>query len=81
MTILRESPWYQEILQEGEKQGEKAEAIALISRQLKKRFGEVSETIKPRLNTLSVEQLELLGESLFDFESFEDAISWLNNLN
>jgi hypothetical protein len=40
-----------------------------------------SETIKPRLQTLSIEQLELFGESLFDFESFEDAITWLNNLN
>ena len=59
----------------------KTEAIALISRQLKKRFGEDSETIKPRLNTLSVEQLELFGESLFDFSCFEDAIDWLNNLN
>ncbi|MGI0481006.1 DUF4351 domain-containing protein [Geminocystis sp. CENA526] len=66
----------------------KNEAIALIYRLLKKRFGEDSETIKPRLNTLSVEQLELFGESLFDFNTFEDAcaqrafgIDWLNNLN
>jgi predicted transposase YdaD len=87
--ILQESVTYQRILNEGvtkgvklgEKKGEKSEAIALISRLLKKRFGEVSETIKPRLQTLSIEQLELFGESLFDFESFEDAIAWLNNLN
>jgi hypothetical protein len=56
-------------------------AIALISRLLKKRFGDISEMIKPRLNTLSFKQLELFGESLFDFNSFEDAIAWLNNLN
>jgi predicted transposase YdaD len=83
--ILQESVTYQRILNEGVTKGfglgEKSEAIALISRQLKKRFGEVSETIKPRLQTLSIEQLELFGESLFDFESFEDAIAWLNNLN
>jgi predicted transposase YdaD len=75
--ILKESVTYQRILNDGGKQ----EAIALISRLLKKRFGEVSETIKPRLQTLSIEQLELFGESLFDFESFEDAITWFNNLN
>jgi len=39
---------------------------------LNNRQGEESETIKPRLNTLSVEQLELFGESLFDFNCFED---------
>jgi len=83
--ILKESVTYQRILNEGVTKGvglgKKDEAIALISRPLKKRFGEDSETIKPRLYTLSVEQLELFGESLFDFNSFEDAIEWLNNIN
>jgi predicted transposase YdaD len=74
MTILRESPWYQEILQEGEKQGEqrglqqglqqgeKAEAITLISRQLKKRFGSLEEPVQERIRHLSVPQLEELVE-------------------
>ncbi len=79
--ILKESVTYQRILSDGVNKGLKSEAIALISRLLKKRFGEDSEIIKPRLNTLSVEQLELFGESLFDFSGFEDAIDWLNNLN
>jgi predicted transposase YdaD len=89
MTVLRESPWYQTILQEGLAQGEqkglqqggKREALVLISRQLKKRFGEESETLKPQIETLSIEQLESLGESLFDFQSLDDAIAWLNELN
>ncbi|MGI0481014.1 DUF4351 domain-containing protein [Geminocystis sp. CENA526] len=75
--ILKESVTYQRILSDGFEKGE----IALVSRQLKKRFGEDSETIKPRLSTLSVEQLELFGESLFDFSCFEDSIDCLNNLN
>ena len=83
--ILQESVTYQRILNEGVtkgvKLGVKEGEFGIISRQLKKRFGEISETIKPRLNTLSVEQLELFGESLFDFECFEDAIAWLNNVN
>ena len=74
--LLKESVTYQRILNDGGKQ----EAIALISRQLKKRFGEFSETIEPRLKALSIEQLELLGESLFDFQCFENAIEWLNNI-
>ena len=78
--ILRESVTYQRILNDGVKIGIKRE-FDLINRQLRKRFGEVSETLKPQINSLSVEQLELFGESLFDFECFEDAIAWLNNLN
>ncbi len=81
MTILRESPWYQEILQEGEKQGEKAEAIILISRQLKKRFGRVEESVQEHIRQLSVPQLEELGESLLDFSSLNDLLSWLENVN
>ena len=71
--ILQESVTYQRMIKTGE--------VEIINRLLKKRFGGISETIKPRLNTLSVEQLELFGESLFDFECFEDAIAWLNKIN
>ncbi|MBR8827036.1 MAG: DUF4351 domain-containing protein [Gomphosphaeria aponina SAG 52.96 = DSM 107014] len=74
--LLKESVTYQRILNDGGKQ----EAIALISRLLKKRFGEFSETIEPPLKALSIEQLELLGESLLDFQGFEEAIAWLNNI-
>lgn len=73
--ILKESVTYQRILNDGGKQ----EAIALISRQLKKRFGLVSETLKPQLNVLSIEQLESLGESLLDFTELQDLMNWLEN--
>jgi predicted transposase YdaD len=49
MTVLRESPWYQEILLEGEnrgrQQGEQTGVLreqSLILRQLSRRIGEVS---------------------------------------
>jgi predicted transposase YdaD len=84
MTVLRESPWYQTILQEGlakgEQQGIQRGEFELINRQLKKRFGEVSENTKFKLKNLSIEQLELLGESLFDFNSLDDVNNWLDNL-
>lgn len=80
MTVLRESPWYQTILQEGliqeeqrgRQEGEKTEAITFINRLIKRPFGDVKENIRLQLQNLSVEQLELLGESLFDFTSMED---------
>jgi predicted transposase YdaD len=81
MTILRESPWYQTILQEGVIKGEQQGEFELIKRQLKKRFGEVNLYVEDRIKNLSREQLELLGESLFDFNSFEDVNNWLDNLN
>ncbi|HEY9703880.1 MAG TPA: Rpn family recombination-promoting nuclease/putative transposase [Allocoleopsis sp.] len=87
--ILQESVTYQRILNDGVtkgvklgvQEGQKTEAIALISRQLKKRFGAIVETLNPQLNTLSIEQLESLGESLLDFNSFDEAIAWLNHNN
>jgi predicted transposase/invertase (TIGR01784 family) len=83
--ILQESVTYQRILNDGVtkgvKLGLKTEAIALISRLLKKRFGAIAQTLNPQLNTLSVTQLESLGESLLDFQSFDEAIAWLNQIN
>jgi predicted transposase YdaD len=84
MTILRESPWYQTILQEGlakgEQQGIQQGEFELVNRLIKKRFGEVSENTKFKIKNLSIEQLELLGESLFDFNSLDDVNNWLDNL-
>jgi predicted transposase YdaD len=46
MTVLRESPWYQEILQEGlnkgMQQGRQEEAVALVLRLLNRRLGSVA---------------------------------------
>ncbi len=92
MTVLKESPWYQTILQEGLakgeqqgiqrgiKQGIQRGELELINRLIKKRFGEVSENLKFKLQNLSIEQLELLGESIFDFNSLDDVNNWLNNI-
>jgi hypothetical protein len=32
------------------------------------------------IQTLSREQVESLGESLFDFNSFDDVVNWLDNV-
>ncbi|WP_330205283.1 DUF4351 domain-containing protein [Cyanobacterium sp. Dongsha4] len=73
--LLKESVTYQRILNEGFEKGE----VSLMSRLIKKRFGNVSEILQSKLNTLFIEELELFGESLFDFNSLDDAIAWLNN--
>jgi predicted transposase YdaD len=81
MTILRESPWYQEILKEGlekgEKQGLQQGEVSLIILQLTRRFSAIDDALQERIRQLSVPQLEALAESLLDFSTLADLLSWL----
>ncbi|MEG3985616.1 Rpn family recombination-promoting nuclease/putative transposase [Microcoleus sp. S28C3] len=52
---------------------------ALILRLLARRTGEIPPKIKTRIQQLSLEQLEDLGEILLDFTSQEDLIAWLES--
>ncbi|MEA5551210.1 DUF4351 domain-containing protein [Anabaena cylindrica UHCC 0172] len=49
----------------------------LVVRLLKKRFGELPEEIRKQIQTLSLNQLEALGEALLDFTAIEDLFNWL----
>jgi predicted transposase YdaD len=89
MTVLRESPWYEEILKEGLEKGEKQGwqqglqqgEVSLVLRQLTKRFGKLEFSTSSQIQNLSTSQLENLSESLLDFASRDDLTIWLNNLN
>ncbi|MEG5062993.1 Rpn family recombination-promoting nuclease/putative transposase [Microcoleus sp. B3-A4] len=61
--------------QEGIIEGE----TALILRQIARRTGEIPPEIKTRIQQLSLEQLQDLGEILLDFTSQEDLIAWLDS--
>lgn len=75
--IMQESVIYQDILQKGEQRGKKQEALALILRQLPRRIGSVNPQLQEQIRSLSVPQLEDLGEALLDFSSETDLINWL----
>ena len=75
--IMQESVIYQDILQKGEQKGKKQEALALILRQLPRRIGSVTPQLQEQIRSLSVPQLEDLGEALLDFSSETDLINWL----
>ena len=45
MVILRESPWYQEILKEGLQQGKEEGKADLLIRLLSKRFGNLDSSL------------------------------------
>jgi predicted transposase YdaD len=78
--MMRESVIYQEILAEGEQrgreEGRKAEGQLLILRQLTRRVGELPQEMLDRIETLSLEQLENLGEALLDFQAQADLEAW-----
>ena len=77
MAVLRESPWYQEIRQEGEQTGALREAQALILRLLTRRIGDVALALQSQVQALSLAQLEALGEALLDFSEPADLVNWL----
>ncbi|NEN96309.1 MAG: Rpn family recombination-promoting nuclease/putative transposase [Moorea sp. SIO3I7] len=58
--------------------GRKNEAIALIMRQLKKRFGEIDQKNISKIENLTIEELENLGEDFLDFNNITDLENWLN---
>ncbi len=78
--MMRESVIYQEILREGEQrgreEGRKAEGQLLILRQLTRRVGELPQEVLDRIETLSLEQLENLGEALLDFQAMPTAVNY-----
>jgi Domain of unknown function (DUF4351) len=67
--------------QEGEQRGALKEAQALILRQLTRRIGTVAPAMQTQIQSLSLTQLENLGEALLDFSSPTDLLDWLQAIN
>ncbi len=57
--------------------GRMAEGQSLIIRQLTRKLGELNPETIDRINQLTLEQLESLGDALLDFNAMEDLLSWL----
>jgi predicted transposase/invertase (TIGR01784 family) len=65
---------------EGINVGRTEEARSLILRQLTRRVGGLPPDIRSQVESLSLEQLESLGEALLDFSSSADLDRWLRTL-
>jgi predicted transposase YdaD len=78
MAVLRESPWYQEILTEGEErglqQGLQQGARQQLMRVLRRRFGEIPQELEVRLEGKNVEQLETLMDSAIAVSSLDEFV-------
>jgi predicted transposase/invertase (TIGR01784 family) len=66
---LQQTRVYQEAKEE--------EARSLILRQLVRRVGELSDSVRSKIETLSLSQLEALAEALLDFGAIADLEAWL----
>jgi len=89
LSDLRQTRVYQEAMEEGEvkgrqegeakgrQEGRQNEAKTLLVRQLSKRFGKLTNRQEQQIEELSVENLEDLGEALFDFLNAADLDGWL----
>ncbi len=67
--------WRNQIVQEGE-----SRQRSLILRQLTRRIGVLSDEWSDRVRSLSMEQIEILGEALLDFQGPEDFRVWLERM-
>lgn len=67
----------QQGLQQGQQQGRQQEALSLVIRLLNRRLGTIDSALIERVQRLTIEQLEGLGEALLDFADVADLLAWL----
>jgi Domain of unknown function (DUF4351) len=62
----------------GEVEGAQRQARSLLVRQLTRKLGSINDLTIDRISTLSIPQLDELGEALFDFHSIAELDRWLS---
>jgi predicted transposase/invertase (TIGR01784 family) len=67
--------WKEEFFQEGKLEGEQS----LIFRLLSRRIGNIPQDLQLQIQSLSLSQLESLGEALLDFSQTDDLVEWLRS--
>ena len=84
MLDLREADvtqtrFYQEVLQIGRQEGEQQGETNMVIRQLTRRCGGLAPNQVKKVRSLSLPQLESLGEALLDFNNLSDLENWFIN--
>jgi predicted transposase/invertase (TIGR01784 family) len=82
---LKHTRVYQEAKEEGEQRGLKLGEqrglvkgqATMLRRLLNRKFGQISPSLRGKVNKLSAKQLENLAEALFDLETIADLSAWL----
>jgi predicted transposase/invertase (TIGR01784 family) len=79
LSDIKQTRVYQEAKQEGRQEGEQAGEVRLVLRLLSKRFGIISDRSVEMINSLTLEQLDDLGDALLDFGNITDLDDWLKS--
>ncbi|MEH2300403.1 MAG: Rpn family recombination-promoting nuclease/putative transposase [Nostoc sp.] len=73
MTVLRESPWYQEILREGEARGELRGILSSIEINLELKFGDNGLQLMPQINQINdLERLKTILRNVVTTNNIEE---------
>ncbi len=77
MTVLRESPWYQEILREGElsgkEQGRQEQALSNIETMLRVKFGSDGLQLMPQIAQITdLESLNEIIQNILTLNTIEE---------
>ncbi|UUO13773.1 DUF2887 domain-containing protein [Dolichospermum heterosporum] len=76
---ITQTRFYQEVLEIGEKKGLQQGEANLTIRQLKRRCGNLTPIQEEKVRSLTIPELESLGEALLDFQNMSDLENWLQD--
>ncbi len=76
---LRQTRFYQEVLEEGREEGAQLVEANILIRLLVRNLGSLSETQEAYIRALPIEQLDELLENLFDFANQAGLDAWLQS--
>jgi predicted transposase/invertase (TIGR01784 family) len=77
---LEQTRVYQDAKAEGKAEGKAEEGRALVLKQLARKLGgSIEPDLQSRVNSLTIEQIESLGEALLDFQEVEELVNWLDS--
>ncbi len=65
-------------IEKGRQEGKQEGKEDLVVRLIRRRFGVLADLVKARIDRLSADQLDLLGEALLDFTEPSDLENWLD---
>jgi predicted transposase YdaD len=66
------------VYQDAKADGRTEEGQSLVLKQLTRKLGNINPEVRSRVNSLTIDKLESLGEDLLDFISMADLDAWLN---
>ena len=64
------------VYQEAKADGRTEEGQSLVLKQLTRKLGNITPEVRSRVNSLTIDRLESLGEALLDFTSTADLEAW-----